>query len=190
MNVQTVSAARRRLSLIGATLLALAIAAPASALTYTREVYEGTDAGSYDDCGPTVDWTGSFGGRFSIRAGTGKDEAAFFAHDNFWFREVHVRESDGKVAIIEGNLNFKETKATRVDGSIFEFTAVFAGQVAMRDADGVLILRDRGVIIDTILFDTLGDETPGGVLIEFVSGSLHGQFPSFTTDAFCDYWNA
>lgn len=190
MNVRIFPGKSRGLWAPLAILLALAIAAPAAAVTYSREVYEGTDAWSYDDCGPVVDATAEFGGRFSLRAGTGEDEAAFFAHDTFWFREVHLRASDGKVAIIEGKLNFKETKATRVDGSIFEFTAVFAGQVTMRDGDGVLVARDRGVIIDTILFDTLGDDTPGGDFIEFVSGSLHGQFPSFTTDVVCAYWNS
>ena len=63
-----------------------------------------------------------------------------------------------------------ETKATHVSGTIFEFTSVNAGQpFVVRDSDGNLILRDRGVIRQVIQVDTLGDVVPGGAFVADVS---------------------
>jgi hypothetical protein len=48
------------------------------------------------------------------------------------------------------------------------------------------VLRDRGVIRSTILFDTLGDDTPGGEEVgERVTVRLAGRHPSFDEVAFC-----
>lgn len=183
-------AARRVGGAVGAACLALSTALPAAAVIDMRETYDGTDAWSYDDCGPVVDATATFSGRFSMRAGTGKDASAFFAHDTFRFHEEHVRRSDGKAASLDGILNWRETTATRVEGSLFAFSSTFAGQVAMRDADGRLVFRDRGTIRATILFDTLGDDVPGGELIEELAFDLRGQYPGFTSDVFCEYWGS
>jgi len=165
---------RRPIALVVAGLLALAAALPASAAMYSRETYEGTDAWTYDDCGPIVDATASYAGNLTIRAGTGKDEGAFFAHDTYQFSDVHVRRSDGKVATVVGILTLKETRATRVEGSIFAFSSIFAGQVAMHDGDGNLVFRDRGTITETILYDTLGDDVPGGEYLDTLASAMHG----------------
>ena len=76
--------------------------------------------------------------------GTADDASAFFAHDNYWYRETHVRESDGETIVVSGNGNFIESQAVRMDGSIFTFTSVNAGQLfTVRDSDGRVVLRDR-----------------------------------------------
>ena len=186
----TASGVRRLSVAVGAGLLALAAALPASAVMYSREMYEGTATWSYDGCGPVVDATATFSGMYSVRAGTGKDDDAFFAHDTFQFREVHVRASDGKVGVVTGILNWKETRGTRVEGSIFAFSAVFAGQVVLHDGDGNVVIRDRGTINETILFDTFGDDVPGGEYVDTIASALRGQFPGLTSDAFCEYWNS
>jgi hypothetical protein len=186
------SASRRRrgfVAVVGASMLVLTLALPASASMFTRERYSGSDAFSYDDCGFVVDVTVEFGGVFQIRTGTGDDASAFFAHDNYWYRETHVRESDGKTFVVSGNGNFIETKAVRIEGSIFTFTAVNAGQLfTIRDADGHVVLRDRGAIIGTILFDTTGDDVPGGDFLGVLDETFHGGFPSFDADL-CAIWN-
>jgi hypothetical protein len=175
-------------AVVGAALLVLTLALPASASIFFRERYSDTDAFSYDDCGSVVDVTVEFGGLFQIRTGTGDDASAFFAHDNYWYRETHVRQSDGKTVVLSGNGNFVETKATRVEGTIFTFTAVNAGQLfTARDGDGNVIFRDRGVIVETILFDTTGDDEPGGDFLGILDTSFHGQFPSLDGD-FCMFW--
>jgi hypothetical protein len=176
------------LAVVGAVVLVFTMTLSASAAMYTQERYSDTDAFSYDDCGSVVDVSVEFGGIFQIRTGTGDDTNAFFAHDNYWYRETHVRRSDGKTVVISGNGNFKETKATRVEGSIFTFTSINAGQLfTVRDSDGRVLLRDRGSITETILFDTTGDDVPGGVFIDIVSTTFQGKFPSFDSD-FCEIW--
>ncbi len=179
--------ARSLLAVVGATAIVLTMALPASAAIFFRERYADTDAFSYDDCGFNVDVTVEFGGLFQIRTGTGKNESAFFAHDNFWFRETHVR-GDGTTVFISGNGNFIETKATRVEGTVFSFTSVAAGQLfTARDSAGKLLLRDRGSVVETIAFDTLGDAEPGGVFIEILDTTFHGKFPS--VEGFCTIWD-
>jgi hypothetical protein len=178
---------RGLLAVVGAALIVLTLALPASAAIIFRERYAGSDTFSYNDCGPIIDVSVEFAGVFQIRSGSGDDASAFFAHDNFWFRETHVRRSDGKTLIVSANGNFVETKATRVEGSIFTFTSVLAGQpFTVHDTDGRLIFRDRGVITETILFDTLGDDSPGGEFLGILDQTFYGQFPSLVS--FCDLW--
>jgi hypothetical protein len=75
-----------------------------------------------------------------------------------------------------------------VDGPIFEFRVVEAGQpFVIRDSDGNLVARNRGSVHFTYLFDTGGDEEPGG---EYVEGSdevirVAGPHPSFEA-SLCD----
>jgi hypothetical protein len=70
------------------------------------------------------------------------------------------------------------------------FTTIVAGQsILIRDMTGRVVSRDSGVMRETYLFDTLGDDTPGGLYLEqlglLVSGR-HPLFPGiFNEDAFC-----
>jgi hypothetical protein len=181
---------RTLLALIGAGLLAISAVGPATATMYSSERYSGSDSWSYGDCGPVVDVTAEWGGLFQIRTGTGRFESAFFAQDNYWWRETHVRRSDGKTIVLSADGLFKETRATHVEGSIFTFTAVNAGQLFVaRDGDGNVLFRDRGAIRETILFDTTGDDVPGGIFLGILDQSFHGQFPSSDID-FCQLWAA
>ena len=164
-------------------VLALTAAATVSATIYERERYAGEDTYSYDDCGFWIDVDVTFSGSFHIRTGKGKDASAFFAHDNYELREVHTRRDTGQTFILRANGVFNETKATRVEGNVFEFTSVNAGQpFVVTDSDGNILVRDRGVIRETILFDTLGDDTPGGEFIASIAFDVHGPHPGLTFD--------
>jgi len=145
-----------------------------------RESYSGEYAFSYDDCGFWVDVASEFGGRAQFRVGTGPDDGAFFVHDNYWGREVHVRRGTTDSVVISGDGLFQETRGTRVEGTVFLFESVNAGQpFVVTDADGDVVLRDRGVIRQTLLFDTLGDDMPGGVVIAEVDLDIGGPHPGF-----------
>jgi hypothetical protein len=171
-----------------ALLVALTIA-PASAAQYSRERYSWSDSGSYE-CGEGnwIDWHAEGQGSFSIRAGTGKDAGAFFAHDNYEWHAVDTRRSDGTALHFSGNGNFIETRAVRIEGSIFQFWAVEAGQpFVVRDGDGNVLVRDRGSVHQSIIFDTLGDGTPGGEFIEEVFVHLNGPHPGWEFDS-CEYF--
>ena len=49
-----------------------------------------------------------------------------------------------------------------------------------------MVLRDRGSVRETYLFDTEGDDVPGGIFLEQLSLRLSGPHPSFVSDEeFC-----
>ncbi len=162
-------------------LVTLVLPASAGATIVERDRYEGTDSFSYDFCGFDVEVGVTFHGVTSIRAGKGKLDSAFFLHDKFWFTETH--SANGKSFTISGNGLFQETKAVPVGGTLFEFSSVEAGQpFVVRDMDGDLLLRDRGAVKQTVVFDTLGDGVPGGVFVEEVDIRIAGPHPGFFVD--------
>jgi hypothetical protein len=160
------------------------IAAPVSATVILREHYA-NDYGpdSFHNCGFWIDISGHNHGTAHLRVGSGKLESAFFLHDNFAFVETWTRRDTGDFLTVSGNGIFQETHATRVDGNVFTFSSINAGQpFVVRDSSGALVLRDRGVIRETILFDTLGDDKPGGAFIESLSFEVAGPHPGLDFD--------
>ena len=166
---------RRRLAAIcGGLLVALMWISPASATVGFKEHYSNDYAFSYDCGATTIEVTGHAEGVAHIRVGKGDFETAFFAHDNYSFTETHTNP-DGDFLVITGNALFQETRATHVAGTIFTFTAVVTGQpFTVYDSSGTLLVRDRGAIRETILFDTLGDDTPSGDFIDSLSFDVAG----------------
>lgn len=68
---------------------------------------------------------------------------------------------------------------------MFEFTSIVAGQpFVVYDSAGNLVLRDRGLAQSTVLFDTGGDDVPGGEVLD-VQTEFRGQHPGADID-FCD----
>jgi hypothetical protein len=173
-------------SVIGLALV-LAVAAPVAATQYERERYSWAADGSYE-CGEDnwIDWQAEGSGVFSLRAGTGPDEGAFFGHDNYHWDSIDTRRSDGLALLASGDGDFKETRATRIDGGVFQFWAVNAGTYVVRDGDGKVLARDRGSFSESIIFDTLGDDVPGGVFIEQVSFRVNG--PHSGGIDYCEYF--
>jgi hypothetical protein len=172
------------ISAAGAALLALPLAAgPVGATVILRDHYSDDYAFSFDDCGFWIDVSGHDQGIARLRVGKGEFATAFFLQDNYQFLETWTRRDTGEFVTISGNGLMHETKATHVSGTIFAFTSVNAGQpFVVRDSDGSLILRDRGVIRQVIQFDTLGDDVPGGAFVADVSFSVHGPHPGLAFD--------
>lgn len=159
---------------------------PAAATVIEQQHYSGTDSGSFDDCGFTLNNQVEFHGHYLLRVD--KTGQAFLEHNKFWFREVITNPETGKWFVIRGNGLFHEIKATQVSGTIYEFVAVEAGQpFILEDSAGNIIVRDRGVIRHTYLFDTLGDSLPGGQFLEETDTVVHGPHPGFADDfPFCE----
>jgi hypothetical protein len=175
-------------------LAAAAAAAATAAATFGAAASNATvvDSGHYssepysfshDDCGFPVDVEGTSSGHFRVRAGKGKTDTAFFQLDNYSFTETQTNPETGEFVTIEANAVFNEIRAKRVEGTIFEFWAVEAGQFRMYDSDGRLVARDRGSVLFHILFDTEGDDVPGGIFIEEFPPKVRGPHPGF--DDFC-----
>jgi hypothetical protein len=181
----------RRSATVGliATLLVLAGAIPAQATVIDKQHYEFFD--SFPDdvvCGVAVRHDIAGSGVALVRVGKGGVASAFFGIDNYRVTETLTNEANGNFVQIErdGVVNF--TKATHVSGSIFKFTVINAGQpFTIRDMSGRVVARDRGVIREIFLFDTLGDDTPGGLYLEELGLLVSGPHPLFTSDedAFC-----
>ena len=114
--------------------------------------------------------------------------AAFPVINRFGFSEAYTNVDTGEWFTITGKATFVEISATRVDGPIFEFRYVEAGQpFVVGDSEGNLVARNRGSVHAAYLFDTGGDDEPGG---EPVPDSLEviriaGPHPSFE-DEFCE----
>jgi hypothetical protein len=121
------------------------------------------------------------------RVGKGKADSAFFAHVTFQYTDTFTNPANGKFLTIEGHAVFQQTKAIPIEGSVFRFIDVEAGLIqVLRDSNGRVVLRSRGAIRSSILFDTLGDDTPGGQELEDrVTIRLAGPHPMFDEAAFC-----
>lgn len=169
---------------VAAALATLACASSASATVVDGGFYTDEYAFSYDDCGYDVDVVGTSSGHFRVRAGKGKSASAFFVNDNFRYTETQTNEETGAFVTITANAVYNEIKATRVSGNVFEFEAVEAGQpFRVFDSAGRLVVKDRGSIHHHFLFDTLGDDVPGGEFVEDLEPEVHGPHPGF--DDFC-----
>lgn len=160
-------------------------AGTASATVIEQVHYSGAYSDSFDDCGFILDVEGEFYGQARIRADKGGQ--AFYAKDKFWYREILTNRDTGMWFVVRGNGLFNEVRATQVEGNVYEFVAVEAGQpFVIEDAAGTVVVRDRGVIRHTALFDTLGDGQPGGEFIDETS-VVHGPHPGFADDfPFCE----
>jgi hypothetical protein len=159
-------------------------AAPSNATVVDRDHYFSEPYSfTHDDCGFEVVVEGTSSGVARIREGKGKTATAFFGLDNYSFVETQTNPETGAFLTITANAVFNETKARRVEDNIFEFAAVEAGQFRMYDSDGRLVARDRGSIHYHILFDTRGDDVPGGDVVEELGADARGPHPGF--DDFC-----
>jgi len=116
--------------------------------------------------------------------------ASFFQHVNVAFHEVHTNLDTGETLTVSGRLLDQEIRATRVEGTVFEVTRIFAGQpFTVRGSDGKVLLRDAGVVVLTGLFDTLGDDVPGGEFLEELNVEVHGPHPGCGIFDPCQLWD-
>ena len=178
---------RRRITgLAAAALLAAAVVAPAQA-TVRERLSSHSEYSYVEDCGFPVQVTGSGDGRFTIREGKHEDAGAFPVLDRSSFSETWTNPETGEWFVIRGKSIFNEVEATRVDGSIFEFRVVEAGQpFVVEDSDGNVVARNSGSIHVSYLFDTQGDDEPGGEFVADVDEWVAGPHPSLGVHP-CEY---
>ena len=136
-------------------------------------------------CGIDVQGEGTATGAGRNRTGKGKLASAFFAHVNFAYSETWTADN-GQFVTVTGKSNNNEVKAVPLGDNVFRFTDTQAGQpFRLYDSEGNLLLRDRGVIRSTFDFDTLGDDEPGGELVQDVELSVRGPHPGFEDETLC-----
>jgi hypothetical protein len=168
------------------TLLALALAGPVQAAPIEREHYSGTDSFSFDDCGFVIHNEVVFEGLFMLKAPRTDGSPPYY------FDRYHVVETltaNGRTATIEHRGLYKDLRITHVEGTIYQFVAMEAGRpFTVRDGDGNVLIRDRGVLVTTFQVDTKGDSDLEND--EFIEGSWSllkdaGSHPGFYID-FCE----
>jgi hypothetical protein len=114
--------------------------------------------------------------RGALREGKGESEGAFLLLDLSEAMVTFTHTATGEWYRVHLDGTFNEVKARRVEGSILEFRAVEAGQrFTVYDSAGNVVMRDRGAIKYRFLFDTGGDDEPGGEWLEFYDFSFAGQ---------------
>lgn len=164
--------------LLAIALIGVMVPAQASATIAERGSFHDEFSDTFSDCGFAVAVEGVADGHYRVREGSGADASAFFLLSRVTWREVHT--ANGTSITLSGSSLYNEPQAVRVEGSVFEFVSIEAGQpFAIYDADGALVLRDRGSIRHTYLFDTQGDDVPGGLFLEDVDLRISGPHPGF-----------
>lgn len=173
---------RRRIGVATAVAAAVATATAgvASATIFDRGSYAGGFEETIQICGLNIHHEVEFSGRYQIREGKNRSDDAFFLHDRYSGLDTFTNLDNGKFLTISHDGLFQDIRATRVEGSIFEFVTHEVGQpYVVRDMDGNVVLRDRGALTITYLFDTLGDDTPGGDWIEDLDVRISGPHPGW-----------
>jgi hypothetical protein len=174
------------LGVLAAAAAVAAGAAPASATVIDHNKFTFGDTETIDDCAFALVDSFSLSGQALLRVDKGGQ--AFFQHLNFAEHDVITNPDTGRSFFIDTREVNNEIKATPVGGNVYEFTSIEAGQAfVLSDASGRVVVRDRGVIRRTYLFDTLGDGVPGGVLVGDAVSVVHGPHPGFADDfPFCE----
>jgi len=174
------------MGLVALALVATSIVASAQATVREREKYEGTWEFE-EDCGFPVDVTGAESGLFILREGKNQDDGVFPYSVRFEYREVWTNRATGDWFVIRGHGLFNEVTATRVEGNVFEFRSVEAGQpFVVEDSDGNVVERNRGSVRVTFLFDNGGDDEPGGFFGDVIDFRVAGPHPSLDKHP-CEY---
>jgi hypothetical protein len=167
--------------------LALVVATPVAAQAgkpVDRFHYSDTDSFNEPNfCGIAVHVEVEFSGVSHILPVHGSDGQAYFAFDNYEFREV-ISTADGSIST-HGNGVFHEQHATHIDGNVWEFAFIDAGTFRVYDSDGNLLLRATGVFKASEQFDTLGDSQPGGVPVPNTFEVILDKGQKVDDDAFC-----
>ena len=165
----------------GATVVAvLALAVPAQAKVVEHVHYSDSFSDDFEACGFAIHSEGSASGNARIRAGKHELATAFFALDNYEYSDTWTNTANGRTLTIWGNAIIRDVTARHVEGSIFKFTTVESGRpFNLSDGDGNVVLRDRGAIRSTYLFDTEGDDRRGRQFLEELALRVSGPHPGF-----------
>ena len=166
----------------------MAGAVPAQATIFERGSFSFEESVEEDLCGIAVRRDSTANVKFGIRTGKGRVDQAFFGMDRYSYSNTFTNLATGAFFTVEGKAVFKDVKATPLGGNIFMFKVLEAGTpVVIRDMNGKVVLRDRGAIFRTIIFDTLGDSKPGGVIVSETIDRVSGPHPDLDMDeaTFC-----
>jgi hypothetical protein len=161
----------------------------AQATVIDKGHFSGSEQGVPDNiCGIDVVRDSVFSGSFRDRVPKAGDGQAFLERFTLKATDTFTNPDNGKSFSISTNELSNELSTSHVSGNVYEFTTIEAGQpFVVRDGDGNIVLRDRGNILRTFTFDTLGDGQPGGIELDETVVKVSGPHPGFdlTEEQFC-----
>ena len=181
------AATMRRCLALAVLVGVMLVGAPAAqAEVIKEERFTETFDDDRDFCGIAVHIEGTFSARVMFRVGKGKVASAFFIQEISSQSATVTNPLNGKFFRIEGKSVVHAVKATPLGGNLFRFETIEAGQpFSILDPSGRVVIRNRGVIRTTVIFDTEGDAVPGGNELEVVSVDVSGPHPGFDDAFFC-----
>jgi hypothetical protein len=166
----------------------LAAAVPAQATVQDHEHYSDAFSDDFEACGFRLHLDGVASGNARNRVGKGDLDTAYFGLNNYEFTVKITNTANGRFYTEWGDAVVRDVSATHVSGSIFQFTTVESGRpYNLSDANGNVLLRDRGAIRSTYLFDTEGDHPPGGIELDLIEERVSGPHSRFfmSDEEFC-----
>jgi hypothetical protein len=152
------------LSIALAALLAVTVAGAADAKLYARGHW--SDSGSFTVCDSyRLDWTNW--GHDRLEDATAQTDYQFFYLTIFNNFHTVITNPDTGAWISEGRATeFKEQDARLLYDDVFSYETVDRGTYVVQDSDGNTVFRDRGTVVTSYVYDSLGDSQPGGVYLE------------------------
>jgi hypothetical protein len=184
-----------RRSLAVAAVLAAAWAVPAQAEIYEHSRESGTFSEEFEECGKQLRNDVVFSSKSITRTGKGELATAFFGHFQVDFVDTITNLANGKFYTVEGHSMAKDTKAVPQGGTLFVFDTIEVGQpFTLRDMSGRTVIRERGQLRFTYLFDTGGNDgpdgnpAPGGTSLEDLDVKIAGPHDGFelTEEEWCE----
>jgi hypothetical protein len=183
----------RRL-LVNSSLVVLAVAAfsgyqpAAQSRLQADEIYDrGTTRQPFsfddDDCGFTVHVQGRLRESYVLHTVPGSSGEAFREERRYDYRKVITNPATGKTMSVSGHGEYRELRATHVEGDRWELLSVESGRpFVVRDANGRVVLADRGAMFVRSVQDTLGDGLPSSEETRHDLVNTWGHFPSLADD--------
>jgi hypothetical protein len=178
-----------RRSLAIAAVLAAAWAVPAQAERYENIRESGSFSEEFEECGKQFREDVVYSTRTLTRSGKHDLETAFFGHFQVDAVTTVTNLANGKFYTVEFHSLVKDTKAVPQGGSLFVFDTIEVGQpYTLKDMSGETVIRERGQLRYTYLFDTEGDDVPGGIGLEDLDLKIAGPHAAFelTEEEWCE----
>lgn len=178
---------RHALSAAALALAAVGFSAPsASAKPVDSFDYVFDDSWVSNSCGFPMQIDAHFTGHQTVKNATPSSGGQMFRFSTKYRNTaVYTNLDNGRTVTEVDAGNFREGPAQVIsdDGRIVRFRTKDSGAaLTVYDADGTVLLKDRGTVVTEYTYDTLGDGVPGG---EFLSDELvrvSGPHPSWDTD--------
>jgi hypothetical protein len=175
--------AKQLIALAGVVVALCATSGTASAVPPLRNVIviDEEDVFVETGCGDPVEIASTATGTIEEAIRPSNSGAPPHYSQHYDIVETFTIVETGATIVFEHHATFRDVRIEPLGGTVYQFTAIEAGQpFVIRTVEGDVLYRDRGVIKFSIVVDTLGDDDlSNDVFIEFLGAEVHGPHPLF-----------